>query len=72
MARKGSDLVGTMRHDFDPLRVLTMIRDEQLPSDRLAGVLAETCHRIVQLGRKVGEMTMKGGEIVLLGQRKIG
>jgi len=72
MARKGSSSVGTMRHDFDPLRVLTMIRDEQLPSDQLAGVLAEACHRIVQLERKMGEMTMKGGEIVLLGQRKTG
>ena len=72
MARKGSGLVGTMRHDFDPLRVLTMIRDEQFPTDQLAGVLAEACHRIVHLERKVGDMTMKGGEIVLLGQRKTG
>ena len=72
MARKGSSLVGTMRHDFDPLRVLTMIRDEQLPSDRLAVVLAEACHRIVQLERKVREMTMKGGGILLLDQRKTG
>jgi hypothetical protein len=72
MARKRSALVGTMRHDFDAVRILTLIRDEELPADHLARVLAEACHRIVQLVRTMSEMTSKGSKIVLLGQRKIG
>jgi hypothetical protein len=72
MARKRSALAGTMRHDFDAVRILALIRDEQFPSDHLARVLAEACHRIVQLERTVGEMTGKGSEIVSLGQRKQG
>ncbi len=68
MARKRSGLAGTMRHDFDAVGILTLIRDEELPADHLARVLAEACHRIVQLERKVGDMTSKGSELVLLGQ----
>lgn len=51
MARKKSELIGTMRHDFDPMMVLCKLENNALTPEETVRILGEACHRIARYER---------------------